>query len=63
METNDYLSTVSPKDELEIRKEKIINYLKEKKEWIYYLALSIIVYISIFIRTRNISRRRILHCR
>jgi hypothetical protein len=44
------------KDDLEIRKEKVINFLKKKKDWIYYLILSFIVFIGMFIRTRNISK-------
>ena len=43
------------KDDLEIRKEKVINFLKKKKDWIYYLILSFIVFIGMYIRTRNIS--------
>ncbi len=42
-------------DDLEIRKEKIINFLKKKKDWIYYVILAFIVSIGMFIRTRNIS--------
>ena len=30
------------KDELEERKKKIISFLKQKKDWAYYLILSII---------------------
>ncbi len=41
------------KDEIEIRKDKVIRYFKEKKNWIYYSILAILVYISVFIRTRN----------
>ncbi len=44
------------KDELGARKDKIINFLKKKKDWIYYLILSFIVFIGIFIRTRNIPK-------
>lgn len=46
----------SMKDELEERKEKFLKFLKEKKDWIYYLILSFIVFIGIFIRTRNIPK-------
>ncbi len=44
------------KDELEIRKEKVISFLKKKKDWIYYLILSFIVFIGVYIRTRNIPK-------
>ena len=44
------------KDDLERRKQKIINFLKKKKDWIYYLILSFIVFIGMYIRTRNISK-------
>ncbi len=42
------------RDDLEIRKEKLINFLKKKKDWIYYLILSFIVFVGMLIRTRNI---------
>ncbi len=38
------------------RKEKVIRFLKEKKDWGVYLILSVIVLISFSIRTRNISK-------
>ncbi len=44
------------KEELDRRKEKVINFLKEKKDWAYYLILSFIVFISVYIRTRNIPK-------
>ncbi len=44
------------KDELAVRKEKVINFLKKKKDWIYYLILSFIVFIGVYIRTRNIPK-------
>ena len=44
------------KDELEERKKKTIKFLKQKKDWIVYLILALIVYISVYIRTRNISK-------
>ena len=31
------------KDELTIRKEKVISFLKKRKDWAYYLILSFIV--------------------
>jgi len=43
-------------DLIQIRKEKVIKFLKEKKDWISYLILSLIVLMSIFIRTRNIDK-------
>ncbi len=43
-------------DELEERKEKIRKFLKQKENWIYYVILGFIVYISVYIRTRNIPR-------
>lgn len=46
----------TPRDELEERKEKFLKILKEKKDWIYYLILSFIVFIGLFIRTRNIPK-------
>jgi asparagine N-glycosylation enzyme membrane subunit Stt3 len=47
---------IKEKDDLERRKEKIINFLKKKKDWIYYLILSFIVFIGVYIRTRNIPK-------
>ena len=44
------------KEELDRRKEKVINFMKEKKDWAYYLILSFIVFISVYIRTRNIPK-------
>lgn len=38
------------------RKEKAVKFLKEKKDWGVYLALSFIVLISFYIRTRNIDK-------
>ncbi|MFH1787600.1 MAG: STT3 domain-containing protein [archaeon] len=43
-------------DVLSDRKNKTINFLKQKKDWIYYLILSFLVFISVYIRTRNISK-------
>jgi len=43
-------------DELKERKEKIKKFLKKKENWIYYVILGFIVYISVYIRTRNIPR-------
>jgi len=44
------------RDELEERKKKIINFLKQKKDWVYYLILSFIIFVGTYIRTRNISK-------
>ena len=44
------------KDELTIRKEKVISFLKKRKDWAYYLILSFIVFIGMYIRTRNIPK-------
>tara|TARA_Y100000034_G_scaffold19272_1_gene21690 strand:- start:11024 stop:13795 length:2772 start_codon:yes stop_codon:yes gene_type:complete len=44
------------KDEIEKRKERLFSFLKQKKDWVYYLILSVIVYIGFYIRTRNIPR-------
>jgi asparagine N-glycosylation enzyme membrane subunit Stt3 len=38
------------------RKEKIFLFLKQKKDWIIYLFLAFIISISVYIRTRNISK-------
>lgn len=40
------------------RKEKVMGFLKQKYNWIVYLILAIIVYISVHIRTRNLPRLR-----
>jgi len=44
------------KDELKERKEKVVNFLSKKRDWIYYLILAFIVWISVNIRTRNIPK-------
>jgi len=41
---------------IEKRKEKIANFLKKQKDWIYYLILGFIVLLSVYIRTRNIPK-------
>jgi asparagine N-glycosylation enzyme membrane subunit Stt3 len=43
-------------DIIEERKKKIINFISKKTNKIYYLILSFIILISIYIRTRNISK-------
>jgi len=40
---------------IEERKEQLFEFLKKKANWIYYLILAGIVYLSIFIRTRNMK--------
>lgn len=39
---------------LKEREEKIINFFKQKKDWIVYLVLAFIVWLSMYIRTRNL---------
>jgi len=43
-------------DELEKRKEKLVRIIKTKTNWIYGLILAFLVYIAVFIRTRNLPR-------
>jgi len=43
---------------LKERKEKTLKFLKKKGDWIFYLILAFITYISIFIRTRNLGGLR-----
>jgi len=50
------MSEKKEQDLIEERKEKVIKFLKEKKDWISYLILSLIVFMSVFIRTRNIPK-------
>ena len=45
-------------EEIEKRKKRVVNFLKKKKNWTYYLILSFIVFISVYIRTRNIPKLR-----
>jgi len=44
------------KDIFDKRKENLIIFLKEKKDWIIYLTLGLIAWISMSIRSRNIPR-------
>ena len=44
------------KDVIEIRKEKIFEFFKNSRNWIYYAILAVIVYLSVFIRTRNVGK-------
>lgn len=41
---------------IEKRKEKVISFLKNKKDFITYGFLAIIIFISLYIRTRNIPK-------
>ncbi len=41
---------------LQERKEKLTKFLKEKKDWVVYVILAIIVLISFRIRTSNVSK-------
>ncbi len=52
----DVADTPITKDELEKRKERIISFITKKTTWIYYLILLFLVFISIYIRTRNIPK-------
>ena len=42
--------------EIEKRKKKAIEFFKKSGNWIYYAILSIILFISVYIRTRNIPK-------
>ncbi|MEK6842613.1 MAG: hypothetical protein AABX84_02260, partial [Nanoarchaeota archaeon] len=42
--------------EIEERKKKVLGFLKEKKEWVIYIILSGIIFVSLYVRTRNIPR-------
>ena len=46
----------SEKEVIEKRKRELFNFLKEKKEWIYYAVLSAIIFVGLYVRTRNILR-------
>lgn len=48
-------SNLSETEIIEKRKEKIIIYLKQNATWIFYILLGLVVYLSIFIRTRNMT--------
>ena len=41
--------------EIEKRKKKIIHFLKEKTNWVFYSILSVILLISVYIRTRPMA--------
>jgi asparagine N-glycosylation enzyme membrane subunit Stt3 len=40
------------------RKEKLLQFLKQKTNWIIYLALAVVVGLGVWIRTRNLSGLR-----
>ncbi|MBM3232442.1 hypothetical protein FJZ21_03660, partial [Candidatus Pacearchaeota archaeon] len=40
------------------RREKFLNFIKKKSDWLIYLGVAIVVYIAIWIRTRNLSGLR-----
>ncbi len=42
--------------EIEERKKKLIDFIKRKKDWIFYLILAFIIFIGTYIRTLNISK-------
>jgi asparagine N-glycosylation enzyme membrane subunit Stt3 len=42
--------------EIKERKEKLVRFLKKKKDWVVYLALALITFLGVFIRTRNIPK-------
>ena len=44
----------SESEVIEARKKEIFSFLKQKKEWLTYVFLAFIVFIGVFIRTRNI---------
>jgi len=46
----------SEKEIIEKRKENLLKFVKDKGNWIYYVFLSAIVLLSVYIRTRNISK-------
>jgi asparagine N-glycosylation enzyme membrane subunit Stt3 len=45
-------------DLIDERKKKVSGFLKRKKNWLTYLALAFIVWIGVFVRTRNLSGLR-----
>ncbi len=48
-------ATVSEED-IEKRKKKIASFFKKSGNWIYYAILTVIIAVSVFIRTRNIPK-------
>ncbi|MFA4953382.1 MAG: STT3 domain-containing protein [Candidatus Pacearchaeota archaeon] len=42
--------------EIEERKEKFVDFIKRKKDWIFYLILAFVIYIGIYIRMLNIPK-------
>jgi asparagine N-glycosylation enzyme membrane subunit Stt3 len=41
---------------IEKRTENFLGYLNKKKNWLIYIVLAVLVYIGVFVRTRNISK-------
>lgn len=55
----DKIGAVRSDDELiRIRKDKIVGYLKKNYNWIVYVALAIITFLAVKIRTRNLPGLR-----
>ncbi len=50
------MNELDKNDLIEERKKKIINLLNKQKDWVYYTILGFIVLVSIYIRSRNISK-------
>ena len=42
--------------DIEKRKKQVINFFKKSGNWIYYAVLTVILFLSAFIRTRNLPR-------
>ncbi len=51
-----YVKMSDKKNIIEERKEKILSFFRYKKEYVYYVILGVIVFISFYIRTRNVPR-------
>ncbi|MEK6875318.1 MAG: STT3 domain-containing protein [Nanoarchaeota archaeon] len=50
------IESLSEKEVIEQRKKSINEFLTKKKQWIYYLILSLIIFLGVYIRTLNISK-------
>lgn len=48
-------ANLSETELIRIRKEKIVNFLKKRYDWIVYIVLAFIVYLSVRIRTRPMA--------
>jgi len=51
-------ASVSDEVLMRVRKEKVVKFLKEKYMWISYVALALIVWMAVKIRTRNLPGLR-----